>query len=215
MAITSYDELKAAIASWKSNRTDIPADDCVTLAEARLNRDLRLRTMEASTPLVATAGSQTVPVPTGFLEPLALMIERATGREPLTFRPAGMPTSATEGEPRFWTVDADNIAFERPCDHAYSFVLRHLQRFQLSDGAPSNWLLANHPDAYLAACGVAAALWLEDDDHEARWARHYAAAKDDINGKDHRSRALTRLRTDAAIQPQALRPSAFDITRGL
>jgi hypothetical protein len=221
MALSTYAGLKAAIGSWNFNRATLPADDLVTLAEARLNRDLRLRAMETEAALTGIVGSRTIPLPADFLEPLALFIERpGQGRQGLRFVAAAMDDSAIAGEPRAWTIDAGALAFERPCDQPYGFTLRHLARFQLAatapqDGSQSNWLLANWPDAYLAACNVEAALWLEEDDQALRWQTRYADALAAINAKESRSAALKTLSVDAALLPRAMgRGSAFDIRSG-
>src|SRR5256885_13630372 len=137
MAITNYTELQSAAANWL-NRTDLSGSanripEFIDLAEARLNRDLRLRMMESDQAVVTVIGSRFIALPTGYLEPLALFIERATGREPLIFKPSRLETDSVAAEPEFWTIDAGNIAFERPADHAYSMTFKMLQAFALSD----------------------------------------------------------------------------------
>ena len=215
MALATYDDLKAAIGAWNMDRSDLPAADLIALAEARLNRDLRLRAMETEAALAATVGSRTIPLPAGFLEPIGLFIERASGRQALRFVPAGMETSAAAGEPLYWTVDGEELAFERPADQAYGLTLRMLERFALSDAAPTNWLLTNWPDAYLAAANIEAALYLLDDAQAARWQSRYAEVLTEINAKEHRARALATLGVDAALSARAMSTgSAFNIARG-
>jgi hypothetical protein len=219
MALSTYDGLRAAIGGWNFNRAALPTDDLVSLAEARLNRDLRLRAMETEDALTGVVGSRTIDLPAAFLEPLALFIERdGVGREALRFVPADMSFRAAPGQPRYWTIDAGALAFERPCDQAYDFTLRHLARFQLcatapQDGSQSNWLLATWPDAYLAACNIEAALWLEEDDQAVRWQARYADAVASIGAKEARSRALTTLAADPALRSRRT-GGAFDINQG-
>ena len=52
---------------------------------------------------------------------------------------------------RAWTIDGGSLAFDRPCDQAYGFVLRMLAKVALSDAVPTNGLLTDYPDAYLFA----------------------------------------------------------------
>src|SRR5215471_14212866 len=127
MAITTYSELQTAVANWL-HRADLAVriPEFIALAEARLNRDLRLRTMESSESVSTAIGSRTVPLPAGFLEPLALFIERSTGRDALTFKPSRLEADATPGEPQFWTIDGANIAFERPADAIYALTFKML-----------------------------------------------------------------------------------------
>jgi hypothetical protein len=214
MSLQSYADLKAAIGTWNVNRTDLPVTDLIALAEARLNRDLRLRVMETDNPLTAAIGLRTIPLPAGFLEPLALFLERTSGREELAFVPDRMDTSTSPGQPWFWSIDGSNIVFERPADQTYAFTLKMLTAFALSDAAPVNWLLANHPDLYLAAGNAEAALWLVDEDQFGRWSGRYGEILASVNAHEARSRAPVALRADPALQSPALRQGVFDITRG-
>lgn len=221
MALSSYDGLKAAIGTWNFNRSGLPTDDIVTLAEARLNRELRLRVMEVEAALVGTVGSRFIALPSDYLDPVALWLELSgVGRLDMTFvDPERMPNWANQVQPQYWTVDGSNLAFEAPVQSAYAFTLRYLQRLALAttapaDGTQANWLLSHWPDAYLAACNVEAALWLEEDDQASRWQARYADAIAQINAKEARSRGLASLRTDLALQPQNTGGSKFNIYRG-
>ena len=208
MALATYADLQAAIGVWNVDRTDLPAADLIALAEARLNRDLRLRAMEADQPLTAVIGARIIALPAGVLEPLALYIERDSGREAMRFLPAGLDTSTAAGEPLYWTIEGGDLAFERPADQAYAFTLRVLQAFALSDAEPVNWLLSTYPDVYLAACNVEAALYQLDDGQAARWQARYQDAAAAINAKEARSRAPATLSVDSALRPQAGRRQA-------
>ncbi len=214
MALATYDNLKTAIGTWNVNRTDLPTTDLVSLAEARLNRDLRLRVMETDQALTATAGARTVPLPAGFLEPLALFLLLGSGREALVFVPDQMETSTTAGQPWCWSVDGGNLVFDRPADQAYDLTLKMLTAFSLSAAAPTNWLLTNHPDLYLAACNVEAALWLVDADQFARWTGRYDETLASVNAHESRSRAPGDLRVDPALRASAMRRATFDIATG-
>lgn len=148
MAIGTYTELQTALAGWL-HRADLSAKapEFIALAESRLNRLLRLSVMESSEPVTTVVGSRFVAIPAGFIEPLALWLELASGRSELRFYQASvLPVSSSAGEPDCWTVDGINIAFERPADQAYSLTLRMLKAFSLSGAQPTNWLLTNHPD---------------------------------------------------------------------
>jgi hypothetical protein len=66
MALSTYTELKAAVASWLA-RADLTSTipDFITLAEAKLNRTLRTRQMEQRSTATAT---EYMELPTGFIE---------------------------------------------------------------------------------------------------------------------------------------------------
>jgi len=212
MAITTYAELQAAAANWLV-RADLTArvPEFITLAEARLNRTLRARLAEVEQTLTATVGARSVALPAGYAEPLALWIVRSDGsRRGLRFvEPSLLAAVSLRGEPASWSIDAGNLAFDRPVDQAYSFVLRMLARFQLSDASPTNALLADCPDAYLFATLAEAAPFLRDAELAQAYESKLERALADINAKDARSRAARSLATDL---PRA-RPG-FDIARG-
>lgn len=195
MALSNYSELKAAVGAWSFNRTDLPAGDLVALGEARLNRDLRLRAMEADAALTATPGERTIPLPVGFQAALALWREDGAGRVPLRRVAGHIAVSPVEGVPDYWTIEGETVAFERPSEAADAYGLRYLKRLTLSDAEPTNWLLSNHPDAYLAAALVEAALWAADEEQALRWQARYQAAVDAINGREALARTA-KLRAD-------------------
>lgn len=189
MPLSDYTELKAAVGAWSFNRSDLPAGDLVALGEARLNRDLRLRAMEAEAELTATAGERTLPLPEGFQAALALWREDGAGRVPLRRVAGTITVSSAPGWPDYWTVEGETIAFERPSETADAYRLRYLKRLTLSEDEPVNWLLTNHPDAYLAAALVEAALWAGDEEQAVRWQARYQAAVEAINGREALARA--------------------------
>lgn len=198
MAITTYAELQAAAANWLV-RADLTAriPEFITLAEARLNRVLRARLAEVEQPLVGTVGARTMPLPAGFAEALALWIVRGDGRRALPFVEASLiGASSLRGEPCAWTVDGGSLGFDRPLDQAYGFTLRMLRKFALSEAAPTNALLAEHPDLYLFATLCEAGPFLRDAELSAAYEARLARAIGDANGKDARSRAARTLSTE-------------------
>jgi hypothetical protein len=213
MAITTYAELQAAAANWlvRGDLTQrIP--EFITLAEARLNRVLRARLAETEAALTATLGARTIPLPAGFAEPLALWIVASGRREALRFiEPSLLGASSLQGRPRSWSVDGASLAFDRPCDQAYGLVLRMLAKFALSNAAPTNALLTDHPDAYLFATLCEAGPFLRDDALAGAYEARLERAIGEINAKDARARAARTLATEIPRRATV----GFDITRGV
>lgn len=164
MALSSYAELKAAVAHWMA-RADMTGEaaDLITLAEARLNRELDPVRIDAS--LTGTAGARSIDISTlACLRPISLFLARPGANETeLTPKASGtFPLLAASGRPRYWAREGEAIGFDRPLDEAYAFRLHYSQLHRLSDTAPTNWLLANHPDVYLAAVLVWGGLFIRD-----------------------------------------------------
>jgi len=203
MALTNYSDLLSAVAGWL-NRTDLTSriPDFITLAESRLNRELRLRVMEEETPLTITAGNRTVALPTGFLEPIALWSTDTPYRRQLIYlSPVQMDVDTSAGEIYYWTITGSNIEVDRPTSPTLSMIMRYLKSFALTEAAPTNWLMTNHPDAYLFATLVEAAPYLRDDKLLAIWLARANQALSEINAKESRSRSLTILNTGLSYMP--------------
>lgn len=199
MALSNYAQLKAAVADWLE-RSDLSerTGDFVTLAESRLNRLLRLRSLETDQTLTATPGSRTIALPSGFREPVALWMEGEDGRQAMRFAdPATLAVGNAVGRPRTWTVDGATVAFERPCDQAYGFTLRMVGRLALSDAQPSNAVLADYPDLYLFGALTEAAPYLRDAELLSLFAARFEAALGEARAKEARSRSLANL----AVEP--------------
>jgi hypothetical protein len=201
-AITTLATLKAAAADAlvRSDFADRIAT-CVPLAEAWLNRNLRLRMMEADVPLTATPGVRAIPLPAGFLEPLGLFLVDGSSRTALRFRPDGFETETAAATPCDWTIDAGAIAFPAPCDAAHAFTLRMLQRFALAADGDSNALLAAWPDLYLAALlTVVTGIYLTDDPRLSAWKFSRDELLAEVTRKEARTQtALTTLAADPAL----------------
>lgn len=158
MTISTYSELKTALQNFAyRNDTDYTdrSVEFIALAEAGLNRELDAVETDAS--LTGVIDSRELDLSAlAITTPLALFILDGSGNETeLTEKTDGdFAYSTTSASPRFWAMDGDHIDFDCPLDAAYDFRLRYVERFALSDSAPTNWLLTNHPDVYLAACMV-------------------------------------------------------------
>jgi hypothetical protein len=69
MALSTFTELKDAIADWL-DRSDLTAriPDFIALAEARINRELRIRPMEVRSIMYTTSGQQYFNLPGGYIQ---------------------------------------------------------------------------------------------------------------------------------------------------
>ncbi|WP_374344788.1 hypothetical protein [Phenylobacterium sp.] len=202
MAITTYAQLQSAVADWLERR-DLTAriPDFISLAEARFNRVLRLRLMEVETSLVMASGARKVSLPAGFREPLALWINQPRGRRRLRFvDPIVLEVSTCPGSPDAWTVDGDQLAFDRPCDRMCDVTLRMLGRLTLSDATPTNPLLADYPDLYLFGALVEAAPYLRDAEMLGVFMGRLDAALAEVRAKEARARSLSILSVEPELQ---------------
>lgn len=159
MSVTTYAELKSAIASW-ANRTDLTTqlDDFVTLAEAKINRRLRVNEMETALAETAIA-SDVVARPAGMVAIKAIWVtganQRTLEQKTLEYIVRQPSSSST---PQFYAWSAANLHFY-PSSGSVAAVY-YTKVPALSAGV--NWLLTACPDLYLWASLEQAAIFLRD-----------------------------------------------------
>jgi hypothetical protein len=83
--------------------------------------------------------------------------------------------------------------------------------FQLSDAEPTNWLLANAPDVYLAASLIWGGVFVKNDEEAGRWNAVLQTGLDDLLWADDSANREVTLQVDPALWPCN---SYFDITTG-
>lgn len=153
MAITTYTELKTAIANWLA-RDDLTSviPDFITLFEAHANRELRVRRMETTATLTPSSGVATLP--TDYLEARRLTYQGADAERSLVYVSPDIlhtmfPTAPTD-IPAVYTIEGGSI-ITRPSDTT-NLELAYYQKIgPLADDTEGSegWLFAQHPDAYL------------------------------------------------------------------
>jgi len=219
MAIGTYAQLKTALETWlaRAGDADVVANaaDCISMGESRLNRRLDLRMFRTDATLTGTVSSRSLTLPTDFVEPIALFITISGSRTMLSPKIAGTFTySTTNGIPVAWCINGSNIDLDCPLSSAYSFSFRYRQSFALSDSATTNWLLTNHPDCYLSAAMVHAAMLVQDSDAIQIWQSALNQHIDEINEKENRNRSIGTLIVDTALTTNLSSPGSFDFTSG-
>ena len=163
MAISNYTELKAAISDWL-DRSDLSgnAADFITLAEARFNRLLNV--VEADATFTGVVGSREVDISSiSLIEPIGVFLSNNSDEDEISIATAGtIEFENTSAYPSFATFDGAKIKFNCPLDAAYSIRLRYRGTFALSDASPTNDLLTDHPDVYLAGSIVWGGVYIAD-----------------------------------------------------
>jgi hypothetical protein len=197
MAITTYAQLKTALADW-SNRSDLTSylGDFITLAEARLNDMLLLKNMESEESLTLTQDQNYVTLPTGYVSDIALWLivdgERVLLDKVL---PEQLPYHTDSTQPQRWAIDGANIRFDCPAGEAYSAKFRMVKASNLSDSVTTNYLLTKRPDVYLAACLVELARFIDDINMYEKWESKFLSSTAELKAAENRSREV-ELRTD-------------------
>jgi len=188
MAITTYSNLKTTIASYL-NREDLTAylGDFITLAESRLNRELRVREMvEINTSTNTVAGTQSYDLPTGYLEALTV-IYQSNPFTTLRFMANSdfynnYNSSQSSGIPTYFTIVGTKILLGMQPDSAQTLQINHYKKVSaLSDSNATNDILTNYPELYLYGALAESSPFLMQDERLQIWAGLYKEALKNAN----------------------------------
>ena len=190
-AFTSYANLQTNIADYLA-RTDLTdkIPMFVSLAEKRLNRDLRLRqTLQQST-YTMPEGFE-IPTPADFLEMQDLHLD-ANPIIPLTYQTVSQfyrrSNDSQQGRPINYTLVADNFVLSpQPTGATTANMTYYKIPKVLSDTNPSNEYLDVCPDLLLYASLAESAPFLMDDPRLATWQSLYTEGVASITKSDEAS----------------------------
>ncbi len=197
MALGTFTELKDAIADWL-DRSDLTAriPDFIALAEARINRELRIRPMEVRSTMYATVDQQYFNLPGGYIQMRNIQLN-TNPTTPLEYITPEMLDrlygSTTTGKPRAYTLIGDEIQLAPIPDSAYQIEMAFYEKFTaLGDGTSgtvtSNWLTKNAPDVLLYGSLMEAEPFIKNDERIPVWLNGYSNAIDKLQKADQRDR---------------------------
>jgi len=206
MALGTFTELKDAIADWL-DRSDLTAriPDFITLAEARVNRDVRIRPMEVRSSMETTAGQRYSNLPGGYLQMRNIQLN-TNPITPLEYITPEMLDrlygSDTTGKPKAYTLIGDEIQLAPIPDSDYTVEMAFYEKFTaLGDGTSgtvtSNWLTTNAPDVLLYGALLEAEPFIKNDERVNLWINAYNSAItriQDTDTKDRHSGSAMRIR---------------------
>jgi hypothetical protein len=179
MALSTYSELKSAIANWlnRSDLTDEIAGDFIKLTEADFNSKLRIRKM--ITQATITIDSETEALPTGFLQVRDFYILSGTTKHPLRYMtPSQM--DQVKGTSRTGLPSSHTIL-------GYTSKINYYKAFDaLSDTNTTNYILTSHPAIYLYGSLFHAANFLGgvNPQQTQTWQQMYGTAMERLEQND-------------------------------
>ena len=197
MALSTFTELKDAIADWL-DRSDLTAriPDFIALAEARINRELRIRPMEVRSIMYTTSGQKYFNLPGGYIQMRNIQLN-TNPTQPLEYITPEMLDrlygSNTTGKPKAYTLIGDEIQLSPIPDSAYELEMAFYEKFtSLGDGTSgtvtSNWLTKNAPDILLYGALMEAEPFIKNDERVAVWLNGYGNAVDKLQKADQKDR---------------------------
>lgn len=193
MAITNYTELQASIANFLA-RDDLTAQipDFISLAEARMAREMQARSQEKRATATLTAGDAFVSLPTD-LRSIRLVKLNVAPTEVLEYytptRVNEIYANNSEGKPKGYTIIGGEIKFAPTPDANYTAEIVYSEGVpDLSDSNLVNIILTRHPDAYLYGALAAASVYLMDDQKTTVYEQLFTRALDEIKREEERGK---------------------------
>ena len=204
MALTTYSELKTAIANWL-DRSDLDdrIPEFIQLAEARHRRDFKIRRMETRVTANTIADTEYYSLTDNFvaMRNIQLNTDPKTSLEYLT--PEQMDrvrAGSNTGKPKAYSIIGNNFQLRPIPDAVYEIEMLYYKYFTaLSDSNTTNDMLTYHPDLYLYGALVEAEPYLQNDKRIQTWAGFYDRAKQDLittNERDRHSGVAPTTRID-------------------
>jgi hypothetical protein len=193
MAFTTYAELQTSVADWL-DRDDLSAriPDFITLAEARYNRVLRIRSMETEADQATVSGTRSYSLPTDYrqMRTVHLVTNPIT---PLSYiTPEIMDriwAGSSEGKPLSFTIKGNNIYLGPSPDVVYTIRFLYYKKVpSLSALVATNDILTDSPDVYLYGSLLEAEPFLQNDARVQLWATAFQQAIANIQEQDEKDR---------------------------
>jgi hypothetical protein len=193
MAITTYAELQTAVADFL-NRDDLTSaiPTFISLAETQMQREIRHHKMMQRSE--AEIDSRYFGLPPEWLETVRFHVagdrtyrlELTSMDDMLQLRQANADLS---GRPTHFAHIGEQLEVYPTPDGTYDVELLYYEKIPaLSESNTSNWLLADHPDAYLYGALMQSAPYLSEDARMQVWSTLYAGAVASINTETRKAR---------------------------
>ena len=190
MALANYTDLKASVADFL-NRSDLTSviPDFITLAEADMNRVLRVREMSVRSR--GPIDSQYVKLPYDYLgmRNIDLLTDPVTPLEYKNLHNLDLHRRDDKsGKPIYYSIVQDNLEFAPVPDGDYNIEIVYYQKIPVLATNSTNWLMDNHPDAYLYGSLMQSAPYLHADERVAVWAGRFNQVIQQIITSDERAK---------------------------
>ena len=211
MAISTYSELKAAIANFLA-RDDLTSviPDFISLAEGRMSRELETRSQETRHDISTVSGTEFYTLPTDLREIREAKLETT----PITVLDYMSPvsidraySSAGTGKPKAFSVVGSEIRLRPVPDAVYTLEITYIGSITaLSDSNASNTILSRHPDIYLSGSLAEAYTYLLDEQRALVYDQKFTRAIEEIAKDEERAHygsGAIRINSSYALQNAA------------
>jgi len=193
MAIGTYAELKTAVANWL-DRDDLGdrIPEFIALAEARMNRVLRLRMMESKYTASTVAAQRNYALPPSYVQMRNFQINTS----PITPLQYVSPEiydrlwgGSLGGTPQFYTIIANELQLGPiPSSVLTMEMLFYKKISALSGTNTTEQMLTDNPDIYLYGSLLEAEPFIMNDERVPLWSQGFQQAVSDLQEQDNKDR---------------------------
>ena len=176
MSLSTYTDLQSAVASFL-HRADLTSNipDFISLADSRINADLRHRAMETSQ--ASTMASGVIAVPTNYIELKDAYISSTSPYVDLDRKSSewiyeNFPQRTSQDVPAYIAREGSNFTFGPFPDSNYVVTLVYYNRFSALSSSVNSVFTA-YPGLWLFASLAEAAPFLKDDKRVQIWEAKY------------------------------------------
>jgi hypothetical protein len=203
MALSNYSDLQTAVASWL-HRADLTSiiPDLITLAEQRIfnggtyNDPVRISDMQTRDS--GTIASQSIALPSGYLETLRLAVTTGGQNYALEYiSPSEFSRYENQsGNPQYFTVV--NNAIKTAPNGGLDYIHDYYKRFDPLATTSTNALLTSAPGVYLYGTLLEASPYLGNDPRIATWQQMFVEAVNGVNKAERKRFQSNAMRVMAA-----------------
>ena len=194
MAISNYTELQAAIENWL-DRSDLSArvPEFIALAEAQMNRDLRIRIMEGRYTASTVKAQRIYALPTDYRQMRSLRINLDPIVALVYLTPQNMNqvwAGSSTGTPRAYTIVGNDIRLGPAPDSVMEMEINYYRAVAALSGTNTTTImLTQNPDIYLYGALMAAEPFLMNDERLVLWGGLFDKAIRALQDQDAKDRA--------------------------
>jgi hypothetical protein len=194
MAISNYTELKTAVSNW-TDRDDLDdrIPEFIALAEARLNRNLRIRSMEVKQKANTVPGQRALSLPPRYIQMRNFQINSGGKVRSIEYVTPEifdlMHGNNDQGRPCQYSIVSGEVQLGPIPDSEYEAEMLFYQSSPpLSASNPTNWFTTFAPDVLLYGALLEAEPFIMNDNRIQLWKQAFDAAVVDMQDQDNRDR---------------------------
>ena len=194
MSIATFQELQDAVSNWL-DRSDLSEriPEFITLAEARINRNLRVRAMENRFTANTVSGQRVYALPTDYVQMRSLRLNQDPIVSLQYLSPTNMDSvwaGSASGTPTAYTIVANEIRLGPSPDSVISMEINYYRKVSpLSGTNTTEVLLTENPDLYLYGALMQAEPFIMNDERIALWGSLFDKTIQELESQDARDRA--------------------------